>query len=148
MQPALDLTREFPRSPFDAIAGYFWLPRLIDKTRAHFAGTRGEYMAYPCPSDVRFIEFFGLDVEALGEVIKSMASDDAIAAWIMDHQVSRTAEEVAGFLKLLSVPPADPSKAAYLAAQAKAVAPDRNDIDTFSKLICVEENHPIPAHLT
>lgn len=147
MPQALDLTREFPRSPFDAIAGYFWLPRLIDKTRAHFAGTRGEYAAYPCGSDRRFIAFYELDTEALGEVVKSGATDEEIAAWVEAHGKKRSPEEVMEFYKGMATPPADPGIAAYLAEQVKIVAPGRTDIDSFAQLICIEENHPFPANV-
>jgi hypothetical protein len=147
MPQALDLSREVPRSPFDALAGYFWLPRLIDKARAYFAGTLGEYAEYPCGSDKRFIAFYGLDADALGAIIKSGASDDEIAAWVMEHQIARTVEETADFYRGLAKPPADPGLASYLADQAKAIAPGRTDIDSFAKLICVEEKHPIPANL-
>ena len=30
---AKDLTKEFPRSPYDELAGFPWLPRLVDKVR-------------------------------------------------------------------------------------------------------------------
>ena len=146
MPQALDLTREFPRSPFDAIAGYFWLPRLIDKTRAHFAGTRGEYAAYPCPSDQRFLSFYGLDADKLGEVIKSGASDDEIAAWIGQNGTKRTPEEAAEFYKGFAMPPADPTVAGYLAEAAKATAPGK-DITSWAQRICIEENHPFPSNL-
>ena len=146
MPQALDLTREFPRSPFDALAGYFWLPRLIDKTRAHFAGTRGEYSPYPCGSDQRFIAFYGLDTEALGELIKSGASDTEIAAWVNQHATKRTAEEVAEFYKGMAAPPADPTVAGYLAEAVKATAPGK-DFTSWTQLICFEENHPFPANL-
>jgi len=146
MPQALDLTREFPRSPFDAIAGYFWLPRLIDKTRAHFAGTRGEYAPYPCPSDQRFLSFYGLDTDQMGEVIKSGASDSEIAAWVNQHATKRTPEEVAEFYKGFAAAPADPNVAAYLAEQAKAIAPGQ-DIKSWAQLICAEEKHPFPANL-
>lgn len=46
---ALDLRTDIPRNPFDQIDGYAWLPRLIDKTRAYFAGTKGSYTRYPSP---------------------------------------------------------------------------------------------------
>ncbi len=145
MPQALDLTREFPRSPFDAIAGYFWLPRLIDKTRAHFAGTRGEYSPYPCGSDQRFIAFYGLDTEALGELIKSGAEDEAIAAWVMEHATKRTPEEVAEYYKAMAAPVA-PELAGYFAEALKASAPGKN-FTSWTQLICFEENHPFPANL-
>lgn len=145
MPQALDLTREFPRSPFDAIAGYFWLPRLIDKTRAHFAGTRGEYSPYPCGSDQRFIAFYGLDTEALGELIKSGAEDEAIAAWVMEHATKRTPEEVAEYYKAMAAP-VSPELAGYFAEALKASAPGKN-FTSWTQLICFEENHPFPANL-
>lgn len=146
MPKALDLTKEFPRSPYDALAGFFWLPRLIDKARAGFAGTRGDYSEYPCGADKNFIAFYGLDTDALGKLIQSGATDDEIAAWVMEHQKPRTAAEAMEFYQGMAKPPADPGLAAYLAEQAKALDPTRNDIDSFTKLICVEEGHPFPAN--
>src|ERR1700743_2666157 len=77
-----DLTATVPRSPFDELAGYSWLPRLIDKARAQCAGTRGEYSAYPCPGDRGFLGFFKLDAKALGQQIESGADDGAIASYV------------------------------------------------------------------
>lgn len=146
MPKAMDLTKEFPRSPFDALAGFFWLPRLIDKARANFAGTLGDYAEYPCGSDKRFIAFYGLDADALGALIKSGATDDQVAAWVMEHQQPRSAAEAMEFYRGLAQPPADPGLASYLAEQAKALDPTRSDIDSFAKLICIEEGHPVPAN--
>jgi len=40
---ALDLTKQFPRSPRDTLAGYIYAARLTDKCRAVVAGTNGGY---------------------------------------------------------------------------------------------------------
>jgi Domain of unknown function (DUF5069) len=61
---APDLTQRPPRSPRQRLGGYALLPRMLDKGRATLAGTNGEYH-YACPNDQRFLEFAGVDPEAL-----------------------------------------------------------------------------------
>ena len=41
----MDLTKGPPSSPYDKLGGIVFLPRSIDKMRAHLAGTAGEYNA-------------------------------------------------------------------------------------------------------
>jgi len=41
--PAKDLTKEYPRSPRETLAGYLIAARTLDKCRAVLAGTAGEY---------------------------------------------------------------------------------------------------------
>ena len=58
---AKNLTHEDPE-PMDArLAGYPWLPRMIDKARASHAGTLGTYYRYPCPIDRACLELIGID---------------------------------------------------------------------------------------
>jgi hypothetical protein len=38
--PAKDLTKEYPRSPRDTLAGYVIAARMLDKCRAVLAGTK------------------------------------------------------------------------------------------------------------
>ena len=40
----MDLTRAFPRSPYDMVAGLVMLPRTADKVRALQQGLLGEYI--------------------------------------------------------------------------------------------------------
>lgn len=145
MPQALDLTKDFPRSPYAELGGYMWLPRLIDKARACFAGTLGEYTPYPCGADKRFIATYGLDADALGEVIKSGASDAEIVAWVEANQKAVTAEEVAAFRKHQLAPITDAQMLTYFTPARDAAAPGRSEIDNWSKLIAVEESHTIPA---
>ena len=48
---APDLTKNFPRSPRETLAGYVIAARAVDKCRAVLAGTAGEYHS-GCPVDV------------------------------------------------------------------------------------------------
>jgi hypothetical protein len=147
---ALDLNNAVPRSPFDELEGYAWLPRLIDKTRAFYAGTHGEYSPYPCVGDKNFLGAFKLDGEALGEVIKGGASDEEIAAWVEAHAKG----DKAGFRAALRQKVSNPlinlalkfvrgGVKRRLAASQPDVAWER--LDTFSKVLAVEEGHPLPV---
>ncbi len=46
-----NLAKEDPAPMDDALCGFPWLPRLIDKARSESAGTLGGYYKYPCPID-------------------------------------------------------------------------------------------------
>ena len=57
---AKDLTRDYPRSPRELLAGYVIAARTLDKCRAALNGTLGEYH-FDCPLDRRFLDFAGID---------------------------------------------------------------------------------------
>jgi hypothetical protein len=150
---ALDLTHDVPRSPFDQIDGIAWLPRVIDKARAYFAGTHGDYSPYPCPGDKGFLTYFRLDANALGEVIKGGASDDEIAAYVRAH-TSRTAAETAAYAEAMLHPPGNPIvrlalfvMKRKLKSRFQARYPQRSfaEIDSFPKMLALDEGHPIPG---
>jgi len=55
-----DLAREEPRPMDETLAGYAWLPRLIDKARAADAGSLGD-LVHPCPVDLRCLGLLGVE---------------------------------------------------------------------------------------
>lgn len=72
---AKDLSREKPE-PMDAtLAGYPWLPRMIDKARASQAGTLGTYYRYPCPIDAACLGLLDIAADTF-RVIASRAPND------------------------------------------------------------------------
>lgn len=56
------------------LAGYAWLPRMLDKARASRAGTLGHYR-YPCPIDQRCLAGLGVEPEAFADLAARL--DDA-----------------------------------------------------------------------
>ncbi len=82
--PALDLTKAFPRSPRETLAGYVHAARMTDKCRAVIAGTNGEYH-YNCPLDRYLFDFTGIDAEAFKAFAATGADDAAVAGWITAH---------------------------------------------------------------
>jgi hypothetical protein len=81
---APDLSREFPRSPRQTLAGYVLACRALDKCRASLAGTAGEYH-FNCPLDQIFFEFSGIDSSEFQAKAAEGASDDEMAAWIKQN---------------------------------------------------------------
>ena len=90
---ALDLTKDFPRSPRAKVAGYVIAGRTLDKCRAVIAGTEGEYH-YNCPLDKMWLDFAGVDADAFKEFVATGADDDAVAAWIKENSAGKSEEEI------------------------------------------------------
>lgn len=78
---AKDLTKEFPRSPRETLAGYVIAARALDKCRALLAGTVGEYHA-GCPVDRMFLDFAGITYEQFRDFVATGATDEEVAKWI------------------------------------------------------------------
>ena len=90
---AKDLTREFPRSPRETLAGFVVAGRMLDKCRAVIAGTNGEYH-FNCLLDQTFLEFSGIDPEAFRNFVANGATDDEVAGWIREHARKRSKLEI------------------------------------------------------
>src|SRR5262245_34410997 len=86
-----DLTKGPPRSPRVRLGGYAILPRLLDKGRATIAGKRGEYI-YACPLDERFLNFAGINAEALKKQLTAGKGDWEILEWIQKNAKHRRTE--------------------------------------------------------
>ncbi|MBM3270058.1 MAG: DUF5069 domain-containing protein [Candidatus Sericytochromatia bacterium] len=148
---AKDLSREFPRSPFESIQGIPWLPRLIDKVRAKQAGTLGDYTPFPCGADKRFIATFHVDGGALEQVIFGGASDEEVAAWCLAN-AGRTPVEAAAEYRRTQFEPIAPERREYLEEYKREILASRPDLDrsaltradNFATAICIEEGYPIP----
>lgn len=91
--PAKDLTKEFPRSPRETLAGYIHAARMLDKCRAVVAGTAGEFH-YNCPLDRFLLDFTGIDAEAFKDFVATGADDTAVAAWITAHSRVKNPGEI------------------------------------------------------
>lgn len=104
---ALDLTKAFPRSPRETLAGYVIAGRTLDKCRAVLAGTAGEYH-FDCPLDSQFLGFTGIESAAFKNFVATGATDAEVADWITAHsKVKDFAEVVAWNNKLRHMRPCD-----------------------------------------
>jgi hypothetical protein len=90
---AKDLTKEFPRSPRETLAGYVLAARCIDKCRAVVNGTAGEYH-FDCPLDRMWLSFANLNADQLKDFVATGATDGEIAQWITEHAQKRPRIEI------------------------------------------------------
>lgn len=125
-----DLTKFPPRSPRVRLGGFVTLPRMLDKGRATLAGKNGEYH-YACPLDQRFLEFAGIDPEALKKELNK--SDSEILEWIEKNAKHKRSElEIATWSKFAERRvPTDVESRGYFNEQVGKIAPKREDIGTW-----------------
>jgi hypothetical protein len=135
-----DLTKRPPRSPRVMLGGYVILPRLLDKGRALLAGANGEYN-YACPLDQEFLDFVGIDPEALRAQLATGLGDGAILAWIEAHaRFRRTAAEIAAWSAYQHhCAPSDWDMREFYTETHKKIAPDRTDLSTWFDLLDLDD---------
>jgi hypothetical protein len=133
-----DLTKFPPRSARVRLGGYVILPRCLDKGRATLAGKNGEYH-YACPLDQQFLEFAGIDPEALKKELPK--SDTEVLEWIQTHaKHKRTAPEIAAWSAWQEQrAPDNPESRDYFNGLHKTVAPKRTDIVTWFDVLDMDD---------
>lgn len=136
----IDLTQRPPRSPRVRLGGYVILPRCLDKGRATLAGKNGEYH-YACPLDQRFLEFAGVDPEALKKQLAAGKSDTEVLAWINENGSHKHSDaEIAAWSAFHEHrAPADPESRKYFNDIHEKVAPKREDISTWFDILDVDD---------
>ena len=145
---AKDLTKEFPRSPYEELDGIPWLARLIDKVRALNAGQIGGYTPYPCGGDKGFLAAAGLDADALKAQIDAGKPDAEITAWVKGQLKGDPQAVFAAYRERATTAISDPEMKGYLEGAKADLAKARPDLDlskadNFARLICLEEGHPL-----
>ena len=133
-----DLTKFPPRSPRVRLGGYVILPRMLDKGRATLAGKNGEYH-YACPLDQRFLEFAGIDPEALKKELGK--SDGEVLEWIEKNaKRKRSPVEIATWSHFAEhQPPADNESREFFNGVVGKNSPQREDIATWFDLLDLDD---------
>ena len=137
---APDLTKQPPRSPRVRLGGYVVLPRMLDKGRATLAGKNGEYH-YNCPMDQRFINFVGIDPEALKKQLSTGKSDGEILEWIQKNAKNKKTEpEILTWSAWQEQrAPSDTEGREFFHGIHAKIAPKREDIATWFDLLDVDD---------
>jgi len=133
-----DLTQFPPRSPRVRLGGYVILPRCLDKGRATLAGKNGEYH-YACPLDQRFLEFAGIDPEALKKELGK--SDSEVLEWVEKNaKRRRLPQEIAVWSAWQEQrAPSEVESREFFHDIHKKVASQREDIATWFDLLDLDD---------
>jgi hypothetical protein len=133
-----DLTQFPPRSPRVRLGGYVILPRMLDKGRATLTGKNGEYH-YACPLDQRFLDFAGIDAEALKKELAK--SDTEVLAWITANAKNKkTMPEIIAWSNWQeNLAPNNPDGREFFNGIHKAVAPNRTDITNWFDVLDADD---------
>lgn len=126
------------------LEGYVHLARMIDKCRAVLAGTEGEYI-YPCPMDVRLLEFAGVTHEQFTAAVKTNPTDEGVAQWFRQTATPHRQAELDEWNEMmLKRGPSSPESAEKFKKYLDAVDPSRTDLTAWSDLQDLEERRPVP----
>jgi len=140
LKHAPDLTKQPPRSTRVRLGGYALLPRVLDKGRATINGKNGEYH-FNCPLDQRFLEFAGIDVEALKNELAAGKGDGEILEWVQASAKHKHPDsQIASWsLHQEQRAPFDTDGREYFNNLHAKVAPRREDISTWFDLLDVDD---------
>jgi hypothetical protein len=130
---APDLSQHPPRSVRTRLGGYVILPRMLDKCRAEIKGTQGPYH-YACPIDQRFLQFTGVDSDALKAEVAKGLGDGELLEWIQKNAKSTRSEwEISQWsAHQEATSPASPDSREFVNEQIKTAGLDkRNDLATW-----------------
>ncbi|HWF17802.1 MAG TPA: DUF5069 domain-containing protein [Verrucomicrobiae bacterium] len=88
----------FPRSPREAMCGWVYLPRFVDKIRLHLAGKlHSDYQEnFTKGFDGAWLKAAGVTADQMIEVVKNSVTDGQVADWISKN-VKKTDAEKAAF---------------------------------------------------
>jgi hypothetical protein len=135
----------YPRSGRDLVGGVVFLGRTIDKTRAHIAGTAGEYNALRGLS-TRVFDLFGVTAEQFEQIVKENADDESVLRALEQKGKKPTQEEIEAHNKtVLERGPADEAgMERFRANLAKMGFGDRTDVKTHIDAEDLEEGREVP----
>ena len=125
----MDLTKNFPRSPYDMLAGIAMLPRTIDKCRATIAETNGEYH-YGCPMDIPVLKFLNVSKEEFMKNVKELKTDQDVEKWIKGKLAVKNKKDIEKFNnEMRHMKPKDDGSQKWLDSEKKRLG--RNDYFTY-----------------
>ena len=136
-----DLSKQPPRSARVRLGGYVILPRMLDKGRATVTGKNGEYH-YNCPLDQQFLNFVGIDAEALKAELAAGKSDTEILGWIQTSAKSpRAPWEIDAWTTFQDRrgPDSDAETLEFFAGYVKQFTTVREDIRSWFDVLDVDD---------
>jgi hypothetical protein len=140
----MDLTKGAPRSPYDELGGITFLPRTIDKMRAHIAGTAGAYNAKTGYSTQLFA-LFGVTADEFEQTVRDHPDDEGVLAALRQRK-SLTAAEIEDWNRrsINRVPTDEAGWARHYKMLEDAGYGDRKDIRTMYDRLDLDDGRSVP----
>lgn len=136
----------YPRSGREQLGGVAFLPRTIDKMRAHIAGTAGEYVAMRGLSS-RVYDLYGVTAEQFMEGVRQNPTDEGVLRWLQENGTKKPSQQDieqhnAGVMA--HGPQTDEAKSRFKANLEKIGFGNRTDVTTFVDAEDLEEGRDVP----
>ena len=134
----MDLSRAFPRSPKQEMAGLVHLPRMIDKGRAYKENKLADYI-FPCPLDKIILSFLRIDAEVFTNMIIEK-KDEEINEWAKEIIKSKPQSNLdITNNQILERRPDSKDRFEYFNELRNKIDSSRTDVNTWAELIDLEE---------
>ena len=87
----------YPRSPREAMSGWVYLPRFVDKIRLHLAGRlpRDYQENFTKGFDGAWLKAAGVTAEQMIDVVKNSITDGQVADWVAKNVKKSEADKAA-----------------------------------------------------
>ena len=144
-----DYTKQgnYPRSGRDTSAGgVVFLARTIDKTRAHVAGTAGDYVALRGLS-TRVFDLYGVTPEQFEQAVRENQDDQGVVRWLEQNGTKKPSQQEieAHNEAVLSRGPQDEEGMKRFRANLEKLGfGDRTDVKTHVDAEDLEEGREVP----
>ena len=133
----------YPRSPREAMDGWSYLPRYVDKIRLHLAGKlHSDYTEnFGKGFDGFWLKAAGVTHEQMVGVVKNSITDGEVCDWVRKNVKKLPTEKAAHAQDILSRPKADNAEAVARLKMRKEQSglAHRDDIKTFVDYIDADE---------
>ena len=134
----MDLSKVFPRSPKQKIAGLVHLGRMIDKARAYKEKKLADYI-YPCPLDKIILNFLCIEADTFANITVEK-KDEEISNWVKELIKSKTPNDLVLINKIiLEKKPDSEDRLKYYNKTRDKIDPTRSDLTTWADLMDLEE---------
>ena len=139
----MDLSRAFPRSPKQKMAGIVHIGRMIDKGRAYKEKKLADFI-YPCPLDKIILDFFCIDADTFADMTAEK-KDEEISNWAKELIKSKSPDELDLINKIiLEKKPDSEDRLEYYNKVRDKIDPSRSDLTTWVDLLDLEEGRFLP----
>ena len=134
----MDLSKVFPRSPKQKMAGLVHLGRMIDKARAYKEKNLADYI-YPCPLDNIILNFLCIEADTFANITVEKKEEE-ISNWVKELIKSKTPSDLVLINKIiLEKKPNSEDRLQYYNKTRDKIDPSRSDVTTWVDLMDLEE---------